>query len=258
MEKLLEMKVIPVINENDTVSISELQEDKTKSFGDNDKLSALVASKLGADLLVIFTNVDGIYTENPLVNPDAQLIPLIEGIDQLKTVVTNGKSTYGRGGMTSKVEAARIAAISGVHTLIVSGQRENILLDIFNNQNPPGTLILSRNALPGRKRWLGLASGYNGVIVVNEGAKTALIERHASLLPSGILDVQGDFQPRQVVSIQDEGGTELGRGLINFSAEDTRRIQGRQSREIAQLLENAGTDVVIQRDNLVIYQEYQI
>jgi glutamate 5-kinase len=257
LEKLLELKVIPIINENDTVSTTELEEDKTKSFGDNDKLSAIVASKLGADLLAILTNVDGIYTENPLVNPEAKLIPVIEGFEQLRDIITDGKSTYGRGGMTSKVEAAKIAAISGVHTLITSGLKGNALDCLKNGGRHTGTMVVAKNAIPGRKRWLGLASGYSGVVRVNEGAKRALVEHHASLLPSGIVGVQGDFQPRQVVSIQDEEGTELGRGLIHFSAEDTRKIQGRQSKEIAVLIENSTEEVVIHRDNLVIYQEYE-
>ncbi len=258
LEKLLELQVIPIINENDTVSTTEL-EDKGKSFGDNDKLSALVASKLGADLLVIFTNVDGIYTDNPQTNPNAQRIPIIQGFEQLKEIVTDGKSDYGRGGMASKIEAVKIAAITGVQTIITSGLKDNALSDIFNpDKERPGTLILAQNALPNRKRWFGLASGYQGVIRINDGAKTALIERFASLLPSGVVAVEGDFQPRQVVSIQDEQGIEIGRGVINFSVEDTRKIQGRQSREIVEILGPVENDVVIHRDNLVIYQEYQL
>lgn len=256
MEKLLELGAVPIINENDTVSASELAEDKAKSFGDNDKLSALVAGKLGADWLIILTNVDGIYTDNPQQNPDAKQIPLIEGFESLRDIELNGKSTYGRGGMASKVEAAKIAAISGVHTLIASGLRENLLADLLMEKDVPGTVVLAQAAISGRKRWLGLASGYHGVVIVNEGAKRALIERQASLLPSGIVDVQGEFQSRQVVSIQDEHGVEVGRGLIYFSAGDTRKIQGCQSHEIAQKLGQAeNNEVVIHRDNLVIFQE---
>lgn len=257
LEKLLEFKVIPIINENDTVSTQELAEDKTKSFGDNDKLSAIVAGKLGADLLVILTNVDGIYTENPQENPNAQKITLIEGLEQLHTVETSGKSLYGRGGMASKLEAAKIAAISGVGTVIASGLEPDTLTRIFTQKLCPGTMVVAQAPLSGRKRWLGLASGYHGVVVVNDGAKTALIERHASLLPSGIVEVQGEFQSKQVVSIQDSQGLEVGRGLVNFSAESVRKIQGRQSREIPDVLGAVEYDTVIHRDNLVIYQENQ-
>ncbi len=259
-KKLLDFGVIPVINENDTVSITEIQEDKTKSFGDNDKLSALVASKLDADLLIILTNVAGIYTQNPLTHPDAALIPIIEGFEQLKEIGLDGKSMYGRGGMATKVEAAKIASMSGVHTLIASGLTENILLDACQGKDIPGTWIMAQNAIPGRKRWLGLASGYNGVVVVNDGAKQALVSKGASLLPIGIVDVQGDFQSRQIVSIQDEDGIELGRGLIHFSAQETRQIQGQQSQEISKILglNDLDHEVVIHRDNLVIYQEYSV
>ncbi len=257
LETLLDYRVVPIINENDTVSTAELKENQTSSFGDNDKLSAIVAGKLGADLLIILTNVDGIYTENPSLNPNAEKLRLIEGFEPLKAIETNGKSTMGRGGMASKIEAAKMAAISGVHTLITSGTQPNVLHRIFNPDNTDvGTLILAQGGMSGKKRWLGLASGYSGVIVINDGAKAALINRHASLLPSGITQVQGDFQARQVVSIQTPEGDEIGRGLANFSAEDTRKIQGLQSREIPGILPAAESDEVIHRDNLVIYQDY--
>jgi glutamate 5-kinase len=261
LETLLAMNVLPVINENDTVSTMELQEEgKTKSFGDNDKLSALVASKLDADLLVILTNVDGIFTDNPTTNPDAQRIPVIASLDQLNTIRLDGQSAMGRGGMTSKVEAARIASISGVSTLILSGTRVDALSRLLGD--PPadldtGTLILPQGSLPEKKRWIGLASGFNGILVVNDGAKQALVQRNASLLPSGISQVQGDFQAKQVVSLQDASGQELGRGIVNFSADDCRKIQGCQSRDIPTLLGPVDHDVVIQRDYLVIFQDLE-
>ncbi|MBY0404353.1 MAG: glutamate 5-kinase [Cyanobacteria bacterium] len=267
LETLLNLHVIPVINENDTVSTMELQEEgKTKSFGDNDKLSALVASKLDADLLIILTNVDGIFTDNPQQNPDAQRIPLIENLEMLTSIKMDGQSAYGRGGMSSKVEAARIAAISGVTTWIVPGHKIPEMLEMFDQFKQPsdfwpepwplGTLILPQLALSGKKRWIGFASGSNGAISVNAGAKTALMERNASLLPSGILSVQGEFQAKQVVSLQDESGAEFARGMVNFTSDDVRKIQGKHSQEIQTLLgPSAESDVVIQRDYLVIFQE---
>lgn len=263
METLMEMQVIPVINENDVVSTMELQESgRTKSFGDNDKLSAIVASKLGVDLLVILTNVDGIYTENPSQNPDARKIPLIETLDQLNGISMDGQSTLGRGGMASKVEAARIAAISGVHTLIMSGQKIDCLSTLLSDPEravetamAAGTLVMPQGNLSEKKRWIGLASGFSGVVIINEGAKKALMERNASLLPSGISSVEGEFAAKQVVSLQDETGAEIGRGIINFSSEETRRIQGCHSIEIQRILGPVEHDVVIQRDYLVIFQE---
>lgn len=266
METLLKLKVIPIINENDTVSTMELQEEgRTKSFGDNDKLSSLVASKLGADLLVIFTNVDGIYSENPQINPKAQRLSVIQNLQELNSIRMDGQSAYGRGGMISKVEAARIAALSGIYTLVISGEKISRLNQLFVSSDgndaaehqrrweEAGTLIHPQGELSEKKRWIGLACGYDGVIVVNAGARAALVEKNASLLPSGILSVQGEFQPRQVVSIQDETGIEIGRGMVNFSAEDTRRIQGCQSRDIPALLGPVENDVVIQRDYLVVF-----
>lgn len=255
LETLLEFKAVPVINENDTVSTVELKETQSHSFGDNDKLSAIVAGKLGADVLVMLTNVEGLYTDNPTVNPDARRIEVVEGFESLGNIQLTGQSDHGRGGMASKVQAARIAAISGVHVVIASGYQDNILDTLFSGNTIPGTLIMAQTPLRGKKRWLGLASGYNGIVVVNPGARTALVQRGASLLPSGIIGVQGDFPPRQVVSIQDESGLELGRGLTNFSADAIRQIQGRHSQEIATVLGVGEPGEVIHRDNLVIFEE---
>ncbi len=250
LERLLHYKAVPIINENDTVSTMELEESgQGKGFGDNDMLSALITSKLDADLLVILTNVDGVYSENPENNPAARPLPLIDSFEKLGGIKIQGQSAGGRGGMTTKLEAARIAAISGAHTFITSGYRENALLDALSlsaNGRDHGTLVLAQSTLSGKKRWIGLASGYRGVVVVNGGARAALVEKHASLLPIGIVDIQGDFAPGHVVSIQDETGIEIGRGLIRFSSADTRQLIGRTPFD----------DVVIHRDNLVIFEEY--
>jgi glutamate 5-kinase len=257
MERLLELGTIPIINENDVVSSAELKEEgKSKSFGDNDKLSAILAGKLEADALLLITNVDGIYTDNPNINPGAQPIPLIESFDQLNEIGTEGKSNVGRGGMRSKLEAARIAALSGVHTIICSGLGENPIDKIFQHNQLCGTYIMPHDSVPARKHWIGFASGTSGAITINTCAKNALIERQASLLAVGITGVHGDFQARQVVSIQDEVGMELGRGLTWLSSEEIRHIQGHPSQDIPKILGRDDVDVVIQRDNLVIYQEY--
>jgi glutamate 5-kinase len=264
LDTLLALNVVPIINENDTVSTTELAEKAhTKSFGDNDKLSALVASRLDANLLVILTNVDGVYTDNPATNPQAKRLSLIENLEQLDTISINGQSSYGRGGMATKIEAAKIAAFSGIHTLILSGGKVHRLATLFDPANDVqawedvGTLILPQRLLSGRKRWIGFASGYCGIVVINEGAKNALIQRNASLLPIGILSVEGHFQAGQVVSLRDEAGHEVGRGLINFSSEETDKIKGCQSQEIAAILGSVEDDVVIQRDYLVVFQEIE-
>lgn len=271
LETLLKLNVIPIINENDTTSTMELQEARyTKGFGDNDMLSALVASKLDADLLVILTNVDGIYTDNPMTNPNARRISLIESFQDLQRVDTTGQSLLGRGGMSSKLEAAKIAAMSGVHTYITSGIVEQPLKALFpqtdaqmmiSDENFPGTLILPQATLNGKKRWIGMASGYHGLVIVNDGARKALVENQASLLPVGIVSVQGDFAAQQVVSIQDERGIEIGRGLTHYSSEEIDRLKGLRGDSIATCLglnTNIERHEIIHRDNLVIFEEYGV
>ena len=255
LETLLSMGVIPVINENDTVSTQEFTETSSHSFGDNDKLSAIVASKLGSDLLIILTNVAGLFDQNPMDNPDAKLIQLINGVDDLKPISMEGKSNQGRGGMTSKMDAAKMAALSGVNTVIASGFEPAILTQILDEPlGTIGTTILAQAGLSGKKKWLGIASGYNGVIVLNAGAQAALETKHASLLPSGIMDVQGQFAARQVVSLQNEHGLEIGRGLSAFSAQEVRQIQGKHSQEIGGILGETAPKEVIHCDNLVVFR----
>lgn len=263
LETLLRFRVVPIINENDTVSTMELlDEGYTKGFGDNDKLSALVAGKLGADLLVILTNVDGIYNDNPETNPEAVRIDRIEKFGALRDIQVAGQSAMGRGGMASKLEAARIAAISGVYTHITSGLKPKPLQALLEGGDSSGTLILPQAAIRGRKRWIGMASGYHGVVIVNEGARKALIENRASLLPIGVVGVDGDFAAQQVVSIQDEHGTEVGRGITRFSAGELQKIKGVRSGEIAAILGNSGSgegkEEVIHRDNLVVFEEFSV
>lgn len=267
LERLLSLGVVPIINENDSVSTTELIEHaQTESFGDNDKLSAIVASKLPADLLFMLTNVDGLYTENPKENPNAEAISLISDFNTLHDIGLTGQSSDGRGGMASKVEAARVAALSGVTTIIASGFQDNVI-DAWLSHSaeaatfPSGTLVLPNGGrMPEKKHWIGVASGHQGIITVNQGAKDALVGRFASLLAVGITSVQGQFKPYEVVSIQDQEGDEVGRGIIEYSADDTRRIMGVSSSEIPQRLDHlkAISDVVIHRDNLVIYEEYRV
>ena len=249
-EKLLSYDVVPVVNENDSVSTMEIKEDtQTHSFGDNDLLSALVASKLGADFLLILTNVDGVYDSNPHENPDAARIESLDDFAWVKRLGMKGQSSYGRGGMISKIEAARLASYSGVHTVIASGLRRNAIL------NSGGTLVASRLKLSDRKRWIGLSSGYRGVVRVNSGAAQALTGTNASLLPSGVIEVQGTFEANDVISVETSEGHEIGRGISYFSSDEVRRIQGCHSREISARLGGTSRQEVIHRDHLVIFVE---
>jgi glutamate 5-kinase len=249
-ERLLALDVVPIVNENDSVSTFELKEDeRTHSFGDNDLLSALVASKLEADVLLILTNVEGVFDSNPDKNPDARLIDRLDDFEQLRRLNLKGQSAYGRGGVTSKVEAARLASYGGVNTIVASGLKPAAILECT------GTLVPSRVRLSERKRWIGLSSGFGGVIEVNPGAADALTQQNASLLPSGIVAVRGSFSANEVVSIETEQGREIGRGIVGFSSEDVARIQGCHTRDIAERLGEGGPEEVIHRDHLVIFSE---
>ena len=249
-ERLLSYNVIPVVNENDTVSAMELKEDvRTHSFGDNDLLSALVASKLGADLLMILTNVDGVYDSNPHENPEARMIKNLDDFECVKQLGLEGGSLHGRGGISSKIEAARLASYGGVDTVIGSGLRRNAIL------NCKGTLVSSRLKLSDRKHWIGLSSGFGGVVRVNDGATDALIKNNASLLPTGVIEVIGKFNANEVVSVETADGREIGRGIVYFSSDDVQQIQGCHSRDIAAKLGDSDHQEVIHRDHLVIFGE---
>lgn len=266
LERLLELGVIPILNENDTVATAELEEDtQSRGFGDNDKLSALVASRLNADLLMILTNVAGVYTENPSENPDARLIPVIDNLETLRAIRTRGLSSQGRGGMATKLEAARMAAVSGVNAVIANGLKAGIIEAVLqypwhsathDPQHLPGTLTLAHASLAGKKRWIGMASGYNGVLTLNARAAEALRSQGASLLAIGVVAAQGDFSRGQVVSLKGPDGVELGRGVCQYDADDVRRILGRKRKEILALLGDtapAKAEIMIHRDNLVVF-----
>lgn len=257
LEKLLELKVIPIINENDVVSTSELENDdpefeKIACFGDNDKLSALVMSKLDADLLVILSDVDGFYDSNPKTNPDAKLIHTIKKIDsKVEQSCSDTCSDKSRGGMKTKIEAARIAVNSGGAAIIAQGKDPNVIQKIFAGEQV-GTLFLPVANLSSRKRWIAYATSITGKVIVNKCAKKALVENNASLLPIGVTKVKSKFKAGDVVSILDEDGNEFARGIINFSKDDAAKLLGLHTDEIKKILKNSNQDTLISRDNIVI------
>lgn len=263
LDTLLEMGAFPIINENDVVSAAELEpEAGTRSFSDNDRLAALVAAKLGADLLVLLTDVDGIYMDNPARNPEARRIPRINDLAQLGDIITRGKSRTGRGGMGSKIAAARIAAVSGVDTLVASAMDPRVMVGLrriategMGVLSELGTWVRARERVASsRKRWISDLSGVGGVILVNAGALEAIRSRGASLLPSGVTGVKGRFAADSVVSIQDEEGREIARGVTPLSSESILRVRGMMSREAAQALGRGARGEVIHRDQLVVLE----
>lgn len=258
--KLLELNAIPVINENDTVSTLELEEDEISpyhkiNFGDNDKLSALVASKLEADVLVILTDVDGLYPLEKDGSLKSSPIPMVEKItpeiEQLAEASHDRKSKGGRGGIKTKLEAASIATHSGCAVLFASGLIEGILRRIFSGENL-GTFFLPQTGMKGKRRWIAFATSVKAALVVNDGARLALQERQASLLPAGVLQVRGDYVRGDVISILDEAGHEFARGIVNYSSEETRRILGKHSEKIGELVENRSYNALIKRENMAL------
>lgn len=242
---LFDYAALPVINENDTVSVAEIK------FGDNDHLAALVANLMQAPLLVLLTNVDGLYTADPRSDPTAALVPTVEGIDADITEMAGvTKSSLGTGGMKSKLKAARVATAAGGSVVMANGSRDGILDRIFAGE-PVGTLFLPQGSLSARQRWVGFTVRPRGVVTVDDGARRAVLEKGRSLLPVGVRGVRGDFGKGDVISICDTAGTEFARGLSNYAAADAGRIAGLNTDQIAALLGRMNYPELVHRDNLV-------
>jgi len=247
MLTLLEAEVIPIVNENDTVAVEEIQ------FGDNDNLSALVAVLVEADLLIILSDVEGLYDRDPRVYSDARLIPLVEhGLDGL--VWSAGEAgPLGRGGMASKLQAAYMAALSGIPTIISDGRQEKSLARVFDLSTETGTLFLPlADRLASRKHWIAYTLKPAGVLVVDAGARAAICGRGSSLLPPGIREVRGMFEEGECVACLDPDGQEFARGLVNYSSTDLERIKGARTNEIEKILGYKVSDEVIHRNDLAL------
>ncbi len=254
LHKLLEYRCIPIINQNDTVSTDELEnicdEHTQVCFSDNDKLSALVASELGADLLVILSDIDGLYDSNPKENPDAKIIPYVETVTKEIEALGAGASKGGRGGMKTKLEAAKVVTRSGCTLIIANGKKPGIIKEIFETGG--GTIFAPSEALSGKKRWIAYATNVKGKIVINEGAKKAIVQKESSLLPIGVTQIIGDFIRGEVISVVDAEGNEIARGMINYNCRDCKKIMGEHSDKILEILGYKNYDAIITRDNMVI------
>jgi glutamate 5-kinase len=244
---LLALGVVPIVNENDTVATDEIR------FGDNDSLSATVVNLVAADLLVILTDVDGLHTRAP--EPGRRRAPLygvIESITpEIERAAGGSTSAFGRGGMITKLAAARSAARSGAATVVCNGTRRNTITQVAAG-DPVGTLFASGSRLASRKHWLAFTAHPRGRLLVDEGAVRALVERGRSLLPAGIIGVEGSFGIGDPVSCVDERDHEFARGLAAYASADVNRIKGRPTRRITQLLGYSNGDEVIHRDDLVL------
>ncbi|MEZ5566322.1 MAG: glutamate 5-kinase [Gammaproteobacteria bacterium] len=245
LETLLRLGVIPVINENDTVATQEIR------YGDNDRLGARVAEMTSADVLVLLSDVDGLYDADPTRNPDARLIPEVRELTPAIVALAGPVATeFGSGGMVTKLMAARICMGAGCATVIASGKRLSPLQAIEDGANCTWFLP-GHTPRQARKQWIAGTLVPRGTIRVDEGAEQAL-RGGSSLLPVGILEVIGTFQPGDVVTIHNRAGRDLGRGLVAYSSDEARRISGRHSEELPALLGYSGRDELIHRDNLAL------
>ncbi|MET0364430.1 MAG: glutamate 5-kinase [Sphingobium sp.] len=245
LERLLGLGVIPVVNENDSVATEEIR------FGDNDRLAARIGQAAHADAVVLLSDIDGLYTANPHVDPAAELVPLVERIDAKITnmATADSASGMGSGGMASKVEAARIATRAGLHLAIISGRVDAPLTCWV--QSGRGTIFKGDRRKTARKNWLAGRLTVRGTLVVDDGAAAALT-RGRSLLPAGVKGTSGDYRRGDVVNITGADGQVIARGLAEFDADDAARIIGHRSEEIAAILGEVQRSVLIHRDHMVV------
>lgn len=248
---LLKSGIIPVINENDTIAVDEIK------LGDNDNLSALVACNLDADLLIILTNTDGLFTYDPRRSKRAELIPVVDEItpeiEHIAERTGSAGAGAGVGGMKTKIQAAKVTMKAGIPLIIANSSEERIIARIIDGERL-GTLFKPKimRKMRSKGQWILFASSPKGRIEVDEGAKTALIKNSGSLLPSGIVSVVDEFRSGDTVSIVDTCGVEFARGLSNYSSSDIEKLKGRQSREIEEILHRKDHSEIVYRGNLVL------
>ncbi|MEW6561176.1 MAG: glutamate 5-kinase [Pseudomonadota bacterium] len=243
---LLEQGVVPVINENDTVVTDEIK------FGDNDTLGALVTNLVEGDVLIILTDQSGLYSADPRKHADATLIAQADAEDATLQAMAGGAGTgIGTGGMATKVTAARRAARSGAHTVIASGREPEVLIRLAQGEIVGTQLLAGHAKLAARKQWMADHLQLRGWVRVDDGAARRLRAQGASLLPVGVVEVQGDFERGDVIAVQDSGGAEIARGLSNYAASQARRIMRRPSSDIEAILGFSEEPELIHRDNMV-------
>ncbi|NOT57364.1 MAG: glutamate 5-kinase [Deltaproteobacteria bacterium] len=247
MLTLLDARVIPIVNENDTVAVEEIQ------FGDNDHLSSLVAVLVEADLLVILSDIEGLYDKDPRGHADARLIGVVEQLTEALFANAGGAGTLGRGGMVSKLQAAQKAGLSGIPTIIADGRHDETLEAVFDPTREVGTLFLPvADRLTSRKHWIAYTLKPAGELVVDAGALSAIRDRGRSLLPPGVRAVRGTFSEGECVTCVDETGQPFARGLVSYSSDALERIKGVRTAQVERILGYKISDEVIHRDDLAL------
>ena len=244
---LLSWQVVPIVNENDTVWVEEIK------LGDNDNLAAMITLLMDADMLINLTDIDGLFTRDPRVHPDAELIATVTHINKATEMLAGHiPGALGTGGMTSKIKAARKVTSAGVPMIIAKGDKPNILLKLFAGQKHGTFFLPKEQKLTRRKCWIAYSLKPKGVIKIDDGAVKAILKNGKSLLPIGIVEVKNDFDVGAPVEFQNQRSESLGIGLVNYSAADIEKIKGLKSNRIKQVLGHKSYDEVIHRDNLAI------
>jgi glutamate 5-kinase len=248
---ILEFGAVPIVNENDTVTVAELE----TTFGDNDRLAAMVTNLIRAPLLVILSDIEGLYDGDPSLKT-SKLVATVEKIDEkVLAYVRDRKTGLSKGGMASKLEAARMVTTAGENVIIASGRQLDVLSQVVAGQ-AVGTLFLAQGkAITPFKRWLGFSAQVRGRIQLDAGARKAIVEQGRSLLAAGIVSTQGEFQKGDVVALCDNEGNVLARGLSNYSSADVARIKGLKSEKISQVLGHRPYEEVVHRDNLALVRK---
>lgn len=247
LEKLLALRVVPVVNENDTTAVDEIR------FGDNDTLAALVGTMVKADLVVLLTDIEGVYSADPRTRDDAALVEHVHELtEELLSAAGGPGSGVGSGGMATKLEAARVLVKAGIPMVVADGRRPGVITDAAAGETVGTYFPAGETAMGGRKTWIALGRKPAGTIRIDDGAAHALRERGRSLLPAGVLAVEGAFQPGDAVLIEDAGGRVVGRGLSGMSSADLERVKGLKTSEIPGILPSYHGEEVIHRDRLVL------
>lgn len=250
--ELLNRGVIPIINENDAVVVDEIK------FGDNDTLSALVASLVEADLLLLLSDIDGLYNDNPKSNPEARIINWVDEINsEIENVAGGAGSKLGTGGMITKVNAAKIAVASGIAMVIANGSTPGVIVDVFDGRETGTWFKPSNRPMQARKRWIAFGTEVKGKLMLDNGAIEALVKGGKSLLPSGVVSVEGCFSEGQVVSIVNKNNQEVARGMVNYGSTEIGSVKGLKSCEIENKLGFKDYDEVVHRDNMVIFDNIE-
>lgn len=250
MQALIDYDVVPIINENDTLAVEEIK------VGDNDTLASLVVPAVNADMVILVSDIDGLYDDNPHTNKNAKLIKDVSEITkEIESMAKDASSKVGTGGMITKIKAAKVCNDFGCDMAIVNGNQQNVLVDLMEGKDV-GTCFsgMAGRTLNSRQHWIMYRSMPKGSIVVDDGARSALINNHTSLLPKGIVDVKGNFLISQIVDIIDLNDNLLARGMVNYSSDEIKLIKGLNTSEIKKVLHYKDYDEVVHANNLVLVE----